>query len=187
MMDTDDIDPAEQAAAIVNGRRFSITGKAGKVLGTVDTTILPPSLPISHSNNLGKNLRQVKERQEDIQAENNKRVEKNAKRGSLGKGFSVTAMMDGWKAKVGIRSKEEKRRDQLKGLIRVVECDEMKGAASKISLAKTPVVPQRMATAQKLRDDQVQTEYVETKVVEMSEIKPGLKDEEMSSAAQMWL
>lgn len=186
-MDTDDIDRAKQAAAVVNGRRFSITGKAGKILGTVDTTVLPPPLPISHSNNLAKNLRQVKERQVEIEAENSKRVEENAERGSLRRGFSVTAMMDGWKAKAGIRSKEEKRREQLKGLIRVVECDERERATSKISLVKTPVVPQRLVPTQKLGDDQVETEHVEMKAEEKSKVKPGLKDEEMSSAAQMWL
>ena len=185
--DTDDIDPAEQAAAVANGRRFSITGKAGKILGTVDSTVLRPPLPISHSNNLGKNLRQVKERQEEIEGDNAKRAEENGKRGSQGRGFRVTAMMNGWKAKAETRSKEEKRRKQLKGLIRVVECDEREKAASKISLAKTPVMPQRLVPTQKLGDEDAETEHVETRVEEKSEVKPGLKDEEMSSAAQMWL
>lgn len=186
-IDTDDTDPVEQAAAVVNGRRFSIAGKAGKILGTMNTTTLPPPFPISHSNNLGKNLRQVEQRQEEIEEDDSKRVEDTAKRGNLGRGFSVTAMMDGWKAKAGIRSKEEKRREQLKGLIRVVECEERERAASKISLAKTPVVPQRLARTKKSTDDQVETEYVEIKVEVNTDVKPGLKDGEMSSAAQMWL
>ena len=184
-MDTGDMNPAEQAAAVVDGRRFSTTGKAGKVLDTAATTILPP-LPISHFNNLGKNLRHAKERQEWLEAENTKRAEENAKSGNLGRGFSVSAMMDGWRAKAGLKSKEEKRREQLKGLIRVMECDEKERAPSKISLANTPMVSQRIASTQKLSDDQIQMVHVETKV-EIGEVMPGLKDSEMSSAAQLWL
>ena len=184
---TDSINPAEQAAGVLNSRRFSITGKAGKILGTVDNTIPPPPLRTSQPNNRGKNLRQVKERQEEIESENAKRTEENGKRNSLGRGFSVTAIMDGWKAKVRMRGKEEKRREKLKGLIRVVECDEVSRSRSKISSAKTPGVSQRMASVQKLGDQKVETEHVETEVEEKSRVKPGLKDEEMSSAAQMWL
>ena len=186
-INTDSINFAEQAGGVSNSSRFSITGKAGKILGTVDSTILTPPLPTSQPINLGKNLRKVKERQEEIEREDAKRTEENGKRNSLGRGFSVTAMMDGWKTKVGMRGKEEKRREQLKGLIRVVECDEVNRSRSKISLAKTPVMSQRMAPVQNLGSQKVETECVETEEEEKSRFKPGLKDEEMSSAAQMWL
>lgn len=160
-IDADKMDPAEQAAAVVNGGRSRITGKAVKILGTVDTTILPPPLNISQ--------------------------DENGKTGGLGRGFSVLAMMDGWKAKAGIKSKEEKRREQLKRLIRVVDCDEVQKSKSEISYAKTSAVPRRMAPLPKLGDQKVETEHVEMKVEEKSEVKLGLKDEEMSSATQMWL
>ena len=75
----------------------------------------------------------------------------------------------------------------MKGLIRVVESDEREKAASEISLAKTPVVQQRLVPTQKLGDEEAETEHVEMKLEEKTEVKPGLRDEEMSSAAQMWL
>ena len=156
--------PVEQSAAVAAMSRLSITGKAGKVLGPKNATVSPPPLPMSHQANVGMPQLHVQALDEPMDVA--KRTGEDKKKGR----FSVRAMMGKelctLKAMTGIQSKKDKRREQLKRLIRVVEAD---GQEKENRGPLQPNMPMR--DAPKVPD----TQHIEAKE-EMGEIRPGLKE-----------